>query len=82
MKVKKHCNCPTENLTQQSYNDLLFEALQGANKDEKDRCIVFINGNITHFNYSAAQELNFKIYAIVRAGLNNLNDVEHLERPI
>lgn len=82
MRIKKHCNCPTDKLTKQSYNDLLFEGLQMANQDEKDRAIVYVNGNLSHFNYNAAKELNLKIYAIIRSGLKSINNVEHVERPI
>lgn len=80
MNVKKHCNCPNEKLTTQSYNDLLFEAVQYANKNGKDRVVALIHGSITHVQETMA--FDYKIYAKVRSGLNNINDVEHLERPI
>ena len=82
MKVKKHCNCPTETLTEENYKGLLFEAIQKANQNGKDRAIVMTVGTITHIDYNAAIEFEYKVYAIIKVGTKSIRDVNHVERPI
>ena len=81
MRVKKHCNCPTEELDEESYKGLLFEAMVMANKDKKERSIVFHNGNVSHINKKFALDMDMKIYAHIPIGLKTIKDVEHLDKP-
>lgn len=81
MRIKRHCNCPTEKLNQKSYDALLFEAMVTANQDGKDRSIVIHNGEVSHISKNAAVNGEFKIFANVPSGLKSIFDVEHLDKP-
>lgn len=81
MNIKKHCNCPSEKLTKQSFNDLIFEAIQMANKDQKDRMLIINNGTVSHIKRMSEadiQEMNIKVLAYVPIN-SKIKDVELLQ---
>lgn len=84
MNIKFPCNCPSKNgkLTKVSYDSLLFEGIQKANKENKAQAVCFHNGAITIMNKIVADYVGAKIYAIIPVPIYSLNDIEHIINPL
>lgn len=81
MKLKKHCNCPNADITEQGYEDLLFEAIQTTNKYKADRAVVIKGDIVTHVSINLLSEIQYKVLAYVRVGSKTFSDIETIEHP-
>lgn len=81
MKIKKHCNCPGEQLTERTLNDLIFEAIQMANKDNRERMLIIEGNTISHIPRLDEFEIKeFRINVLAYVPINaKISDVKLLQ---
>mgnify|MGYP001164748958 CR=1 FL=1 len=78
MRIKKSCNCRSEELTEQKLKDFIFFTIQQANKNKKERCLVIDNGQLVDIQKEIAEAYNYKIVAYVPPK-SKINDIKLLQ---